>query len=534
MIKRLRNRFIRIAMLSVTAVMLLLTIILNVANYVSTDSDLKQTLSLIYENEGTIPHSRFQLPDSADAPTPPENGGGSGDIVPAPPDGADDSQTPQAPPDDKIARREGPFTAETPFSTRFFVLRYTSDGTLTQENLDNIASVTAEDTQEYLSAALVHGAGYGYCGSYRFFVAQTDDGENIAIFLDCYHELRAMRVVLVWSLLADAACILLVFLLVVLLSRRAIDPAVRSAQQQKQFITDASHELKTPITVIATSLKVLEMETGKQKWIDKAMAQTEKLTSLVNSLVTLSRMDEEDSPLKMEDFPVSDAVRETAESFTDFAASKGHELHLSITDGPPIAATSTPCASSSRSCSTTRSNMHCRIPPLNSRSKRRSAVSSSARRTPARMLLRKTRRSSSTAFTVPINPARRAAASASAFRSRARSPRGTTAPSAPSRTTGRSPSPPSSNKRLLGKKTLRRSSAKRFPYQRLFFPPVTVSMAQAINFFAAGEASLSDGTEMPSVTNCGRSNGTSATVPLHLREMSRWLKLTPSPASTML
>ena len=71
MIKRLRNRFIRIAMLSVTAVMMLLTIILNVANYVSTDSDLKQTLTLIYENAGTIPHSRFQLPDSADAPTPP-------------------------------------------------------------------------------------------------------------------------------------------------------------------------------------------------------------------------------------------------------------------------------------------------------------------------------------------------------------------------------------------------------------------------------------------------------------------------------
>ena len=69
MIKKLRSRFIRIAMLSVTAVMLLLTIILNTANYISTDSDLKQTLSLIYENEGTIPHSRFQLPDSADAPT---------------------------------------------------------------------------------------------------------------------------------------------------------------------------------------------------------------------------------------------------------------------------------------------------------------------------------------------------------------------------------------------------------------------------------------------------------------------------------
>lgn len=120
MIKRLRNRFIRIAMLSVTAVMLLLTVILNVANYVSTDSDLKQTLSLIYENEGTIPHSRFLPPsgsDSADAPTPLENDGSLSDI-PAPPD-SQSSQDVQAPPDDKIARREGPFTAETPFSTRF-------------------------------------------------------------------------------------------------------------------------------------------------------------------------------------------------------------------------------------------------------------------------------------------------------------------------------------------------------------------------------------------------------------------------------
>ena len=332
MIKRLRNRFIRIAMLSVTAVMLLLTVILNAANYVSTDSDLKQTISLIYENEGTIPRSRFQPSsgsDSADAPTPPESSSTSD--APGLPD-LQSSQDVQAPPDDKVARREGPFTAETPFSTRFFVLRYTSDGTLTEANLDNIASVKTDDTQSYLSAALAHGAGYGYCGSYRFFVAQTDDGGNIAIFLDSYQSLRSMRTVLVWSLIADAACILLVFLLVVLLSRRAIDPVVRSAQQQKQFITDASHELKTPITVIATSLKVLEMETGRQKWIDKAMAQTEKLTSLVNSLVTLSRMDEEDSPLRMEDFPVSDAVRETAESFVDFAASKGHELRLSITD----------------------------------------------------------------------------------------------------------------------------------------------------------------------------------------------------------
>ena len=161
-------------------------------------------------------------------------------------------------------------------------------------------------------------------------MVQTDDGENMAVFLDCYQALRAVKTVLIWSLAADAGCILLVLLLVVLLSRKAIDPVVRSAQQQKQFITDASHELKTPITVIATSLKVLEMETGKQKWIDKALAQTEKLTSLVNALVTLSRMDEEQSPLHMAEFPISETVRETAESFRELAEERGHTLELSI------------------------------------------------------------------------------------------------------------------------------------------------------------------------------------------------------------
>ena len=329
MIKRLRNRFILIAMLSVTAVMLLLTVILNAANYISTDSDLKETLTLIYENEGTIPNGRVSPPEDATVPALPDD---SGDI-PAPPDGTDSVQAPQDPPDDKFTRRDGPFTAETPFSTRFFVLRYTDSGKLTQANLASIASVTDDDTQEYLAAAIARGEGYSYYGSYRLYVAHTGDDHNMAIYLDCYQELRAVRLVLLWSLAADAVCILLVFLLVVLLSRRAIDPVVRSARQQKQFITDASHELRTPITVVATSLRVLEMETGKQKWIDKAQAQTEKLTELVNSLVTLSRMDEEDSPLNMEDFAVSDAVEETTESFRDFAQSKGHELEISVTPG---------------------------------------------------------------------------------------------------------------------------------------------------------------------------------------------------------
>lgn len=104
------------------------------------------------------------------------------------------------------------------------------------------------------------------------------------------------------------------YMLLRLFSRRAIDPVVRSAEQQKRFITDAGHKLKTPLTVITTCLSVLEMETGKNKWIDKIQAQTDKMRDLVNDLVTLSRMDEERPPVIMADFDISAAVAETAAS----------------------------------------------------------------------------------------------------------------------------------------------------------------------------------------------------------------------------
>lgn len=150
----------------------------------------------------------------------------------------------------------------------------------------------------------------------------------MAIFLDCHQEMRGVLMTALLSVCASAFCILLVYVIVLLCSRRAIDPVVRASEKQKQFITDAGHELKTPITVIGTSLKVLEMEVGQQKWIDKARAQTEKLRELVQSLITLCKYDEETSPLHRKPFSISEAVTDTAGSFSDFAQSKGHTIRV--------------------------------------------------------------------------------------------------------------------------------------------------------------------------------------------------------------
>ena len=293
MIHKLRRKFICIAMVSVTLVTVLMAASINVINFISSNRELEHTLEMISENAG-----KFPFPTEKPGP-----------------------------------KREERFSMEKPYSTRYFVLYYTESGSLLRAEMNHIAAVTEDDADTYLAVALKHGEGFGYTGTYKYEVVDTGGGQYMAIFLDCYNELHALRTVALISLLGVAGCVTLVFVLVLVLSRRAITPVIESAEKQKQFITDASHELKTPLTVINTSLKVLEMESGKSKWTDKIQSQTDKLTRLVNDLVTLSRLDEEKPPLQMREFNISAALEETAESFRDFAAEQGHCLNAGITPG---------------------------------------------------------------------------------------------------------------------------------------------------------------------------------------------------------
>ncbi len=298
MIKKLRKKFILIATLSVTAVMLLLCGAVNTANYISVNSELDQMLEVIANNQGGLP-MQTRPENEKDKPEPPK----------------------------------GQFTKETPYSTRYFVLFYNSQGELERAELDKIASVTEEDTDKYLQIAIKRGIGVGYADNFKYKVVRVGDDRFMAVFLDSYQKMRSVNSILVLSFASAAVCIAIVYVAVVLFSRRAIDPVVRAQEKQKQFITDASHELKTPITVIATCMKVLEMEVGKQKWIDKALMQTEKLTALVNSLVTLSKTQEDAAQKVHSNFNLSEAFCETADSFKDYALSCGHKLLCDIESG---------------------------------------------------------------------------------------------------------------------------------------------------------------------------------------------------------
>ena len=295
MLKKMRWRFIGAAMAAFTAVVLTLLCFVNVWNYVSVTRQQDETLSRLIEVE------------DQKAPFSPERG---------------------KPPFDDWAH----FSPEVQYSLRFFSVHYAPDSTVLRVNQDYIASVSETDAEQYAQAALASGKSKGYENGYRYLV-RTSQMETVVLFLNSERELQTMRSLLWITLAIAGGSLLVVFGLVVLFSRRAIAPYLKNMEAQKQFITNASHELKTPLTAISTSADVLAMEHEGDEWVKNIQLQAGRLSKLIGNLVTLSRLDEENPfPVRTE-FSLSDALWEISEPFGSVSQAKGKSYTQQIADG---------------------------------------------------------------------------------------------------------------------------------------------------------------------------------------------------------
>lgn len=211
---------------------------------------------------------------------------------------------------------------EAPYTTRFFIVKLDLDGTVKAVSTDFIASVTKAEAEEYAKSVISGKREHGYYKNYRY-QALTENNENIVIFLNTTMELHSAGNVLLISCLALVICFLTVFFLVFLFSGKAMEPYLRNIERQKRFITDATHEIKTPLTSIATSIDVIEMEHGEDEWTKNIHNQTSKMTRMVTDLVMLSRLDEENPFPDKTEFSLSDAAWEVAEPFASLAKAQG-------------------------------------------------------------------------------------------------------------------------------------------------------------------------------------------------------------------
>ena len=308
MIRKLRKKFIAAAIVAVFLVLLLLIGSINLINYRSLAAEADETLQILAANNGSFPGQMFRVQDR---PT----------EMQTPPPGEQ-----QREPLD--AKRGG--SRELAYQSRYFTATFTEDGTVSAINLENLASLTEEEAGTLAESVFDTGKEKGFTGEYRY-CCTVCNGETMLLFLNCERELSTFRSFLYASVGISLAGILAVFLLLLLFSGRIVRPIAESYEKQKRFITDAGHELKTPITVIRADADVLQSELDEEnEWITDIRRQTNRLTKLTTDLIYLSRMEEENAALRMQEFSLSELVEETAQSFQALALSKGRVFHSAV------------------------------------------------------------------------------------------------------------------------------------------------------------------------------------------------------------
>ncbi len=305
MIRRLRHSFVGITMLSVILVLTLLMGTINVVNYISKDRSNAQLLQMLADNNGSMPSE-----------TSPPNAQPSGN----------DSTPPEKPAGSDTKPQN--WSAETPYETRYFSVTLNENDETVSVDTGKIAAISSSDAISLVQSLSASGKTSGYSGNYKFCTATNSSGQTIYIFLDCTRDLSSVRQFLRYSLLISLGGIVAIFFVAVLLSRRAVRPIAESYEKQKHFITDASHEIKTPLAVIASCTDVLEMEQGESKWSQGIRSQVDRLTELTQGLVSLARMDEHTGLLVSEEVNFSELLEETVNPFVLMAQKKNQHFQL--------------------------------------------------------------------------------------------------------------------------------------------------------------------------------------------------------------
>lgn len=263
MIRKLRRKFLGIAMLSLLGTLAFLVAAIAVGNAILSANRADRAIALLHENGGAFP-----LPDSA----------------PNPALGFD------------FQVRE-----ETPFETRYFIARLSENQEVLSVDTEHIAALDRQTVIESLNAVLRSGAEKGYVDHYyRFGVFADEGGGSTVIVLDCFLQVQASLNMLRVTLLVSLAGALIVFVILLFSSRVAIRPFVENLERQRRFVTDASHELKTPLAILSADLGLLSDGAQESPWLESANAQVARLNRLIHNLVELARTEESVKPAAME------------------------------------------------------------------------------------------------------------------------------------------------------------------------------------------------------------------------------------------
>ena len=303
MTKTLRMKFIVTAMTAVSILLILLIGGINIANFSVNERMTRDFLKVLAENGGSL--SDREPPDEL-----------------------------KERPADLFRFQEN---GRQPAPMEYFWAETDGAGMVVSCDVSHMSSFTVKEAEAYISRIAVLNQPWGRDDGMRYFISELESGKgNLIVVADISNQLRSELRVLLLSLAAGAAGWFFMLILISLLSGRAVRPIVENMEKQKRFVTDAGHEIKTPLAIIMANTDALELHQGETKWSRNIRGQTERLSGLMQNLLTLSRMDEGTAGTLMSECSLSEMTRDAVAQFREPAENRGISVLCDIAENVTV------------------------------------------------------------------------------------------------------------------------------------------------------------------------------------------------------
>ena len=292
MTKTLKKRFIIFTMAAVTCLLLFIVLAINSLNWVMLERQSDTVLETLVDADGAFSKMDFDRP----------------------------------PPFSR------PLDMDRMRSSRFFIVRSDMSGNIVDVNVDQISAIDQETAKSYAIKVLKANEETGRIDGYKYAVKQLGPNK-LTFFMDTSEQSETFRMVLFASTAIAVLCWVILLIIVILLSGKVIRPVLVGMEKQKQFITNAGHEMKTPLAIIQSNNDTMALIHGENKYNVHIRNQTKRLNVLMSNLLTLAKLDEE-IPLPTETVNISDVVSELLPAYTEDAQARN--LRFAVLIEPDI------------------------------------------------------------------------------------------------------------------------------------------------------------------------------------------------------